>query len=135
MRITADTNLLVRIIVNDDTSQARAALRELEAAQMVFIPLPCLCEFVWVLDVAYGYPREQIATSVRAIIERSNVVTDLAVVAIGLRILDAGGDFADGVIAASGTAMGADRFMSFDRKAVARIKAVGLSAEIVSVSS
>lgn len=129
MRITADTNILVRVIVRDDIAQAQTALHVLEAADTVFITLPCLCEFVWVLESTYGLPRDEIALSVRAIVERSNVSTDLAAVPTGLRLLDAGGDFADGIIAAAGAAMGGDTFVSFDRNAVARIGAIGLSAQ------
>lgn len=128
MRITADTNILARIIVRDDIDQAQTALRVLESADAVFITLPCLCEFVWVLDSVYGLPRDKVAQSVRAIIERANVSADMAAITAGLRLLDAGGDFADGVIAAAGAAAGSETFVSFDRKAVARIGAIGLSA-------
>jgi predicted nucleic-acid-binding protein len=34
----------------------------------------------------------------------------------GLALLDAGGDFADGVIAYEGSWLGADAFVSFDKK-------------------
>jgi predicted nucleic-acid-binding protein len=41
----------------------------------------------------------------------------------------AGGDFADGVIAFEGQWLGANTFLSFDKKAVKLAKAQGLSAE------
>ena len=47
----------------------------------------------------------------------------------GLRVLDAGGDFADGVIAAAGAGMGAETFVSFDCRAVARVKEIGIPAK------
>lgn len=128
MRITADTNVLVRIIVADDLAQARLAARVLSEAETVFIPLPGLCEFVWVLDAVYRLRRAEIALAVRAIIERANVSTDIAAVNVGLDLLEAGGDFADGVIAAAGRGMGADSFVSFDRKALARVASLGVSA-------
>ncbi len=128
MRITADTNILVRIIVRDDAVQAQAALDLVEAAEAVFIPLPCLCEFAWVLDSVYGLPRGKIAQSIRGIASRGNVVFDETSVAAGLRLLDAGGDFADGAIASAGASMGADVFVSFDRKAVARLDGIGIAA-------
>ncbi len=40
-------------------------------------------------------------------------------------MLDAGGDFADGVIAHEGQWLGAETFVSFDRKAVEMLKAQG----------
>jgi predicted nucleic-acid-binding protein len=39
-----------------------------------------------------------------------------------LALLDAGGDFADGVIAYDGTWLGAETFVSFDKKAVSLLK-------------
>jgi predicted nucleic-acid-binding protein len=49
MKVTADTNLLIRIIVRDDERQARAATKLLESADVVALSIPCLCELVWVL--------------------------------------------------------------------------------------
>jgi len=135
MRITADTNILVRVIVLDDLAQARTALDILARAETVFLPLPCLCEFAWVLERTYGLSRQDIAASLRQIIQRGNVETDAQAVDAGLRVLDAGGDFADGVIASVGAQSGADKFVSFDRKAVARVKAIGMSAELVTIKT
>ncbi|SMH39849.1 type II toxin-antitoxin system VapC family toxin [Mesorhizobium australicum] len=135
MRITADTNILVRVIVLDDLAQARTALDILTRAETVFLPLPCLCEFAWVLERTYGLSRQDIAASLRQIIQRGNVETDAQAVDAGLRVLDGGGDFADGVIASVGAQSGADKFVSFDRKAVARVKAIGMSAELVTIKT
>ncbi|WP_163265937.1 type II toxin-antitoxin system VapC family toxin [Chelativorans alearense] len=129
MKVTADTNLLVRIVVRDDEAQARTALKLLAGAEAVAVSLPCFCEFVWVLDRIYRLSRDKIAMSVRMIMERGNVTTDTAAVTAGLRILDAGGDFADGVIAAAGLSLGGETFVSFDRKAVARLSAMGMPAQ------
>lgn len=128
MRITADTNILVRMIVRDDVAQAETALNVLESADAVFVPLPCICEFVWVLDSVYALPRDKVANSIRAIVLRANIVVDRAAVSAGLRLLDSGGDFADGVIASAGMAMGAETFVSFDRKAVIRLNKLGIAA-------
>ena len=130
MRITADTNVLVRLIVRDDLAQAETALTILESADAVVLPLPCLCEFAWVLERTYGLSKAQISASIQKITQRGNVEADTRTVGAGLGVLDAGGDFSDGIIAAAGVSMGADTFVSFDRKAVARVKAVGMSAEL-----
>lgn len=128
MKITADTNILVRVIVRDDVSEASTALRILENADAVVLPLPCLCEFAWVLERTYGLSRTLVAASLRGIIQRGNVQTDTEAVGTGLRVLDAGGDFGDGVIAATGAAMGGEMFVSFDRKAVSSLGAIGVPA-------
>nr|WP_295682692.1 hypothetical protein [uncultured Nevskia sp.] len=45
MKITVDTNILVRSIVRDDQKQAAAADRRLKSAGVIAVTLPCLCEF------------------------------------------------------------------------------------------
>lgn len=128
MKITADTNLLVRIVVRDDTAQARIAFDIVSTAERVAIPLSCLCEVVWVLQSVYGYKAVELAIAIRSIIEANNAVFDQSAVEAGLRVLAAGGDFADGVIAAAGRAMGGETFVSFDRKAIAYLNTLGLPA-------
>ena len=130
MKITADTNLLVRVIVRDEVSQAHSALRILAGSDAVVLPLPCLCEFVWVLTRTYSLSSAEVAAALRAITQRANVMTDTHAVDAGLRVLESGGDFADGVIAWMGASMGAEDFVSFDGKAVDRIKAIGLPATL-----
>jgi predicted nucleic-acid-binding protein len=50
----------------------------------------------------------------------------------GLAQLDAGGDFADGVIAHEGSWLGADTFISFDKTAVKLMEARGESVRLLS---
>jgi predicted nucleic-acid-binding protein len=50
----------------------------------------------------------------------------------GLAVLDAGGDFADGVIAYEGNWLGAETFVSFDKKAVKLMDAQGKPARLLS---
>jgi predicted nucleic-acid-binding protein len=128
MRITADTNLLVRMATRDDARQAQTAFKILTSAERIFVPLPCILEFVWVLESVYSYTRREIADALLTLIDAANVSTDISAVEAGLRIQAAGGDFADGVIASAGAAMGAEAFVSFDRKAVKRVADIGLVA-------
>lgn len=128
MRITADTNVLVRVLMNDDAEQARLARQVVGSAECVVIPLPVLCELVWVLARGYGVDRSEIAAALRALLDCEPVVTDRAGAEAGLSILEAGGDFADGAIAHSGRAVGGVTFVSFDAKAVALIAERGYDA-------
>jgi predicted nucleic-acid-binding protein len=50
----------------------------------------------------------------------------------GLSLLDAGGDFADGVIAYEGSWLGANTFVSFDKRPVRLLEAQGGSARLLS---
>ena len=53
MKITADTNVLVRAITGDDERQGKLAQAELAKADAIALALPALCELVWVLSQAY----------------------------------------------------------------------------------
>ena len=64
MNITVDTNILVRAITEDHAKQSRAAQRTLEAADLVAVGLPTLCELVWVLAKGYGLERREIGLAI-----------------------------------------------------------------------
>ena len=131
MKITADTNVLVRALTGDDARQSRIAQAVLAEADVVAVTLPALCELVWVLSQAYKITSAEIAIAVRRLIDSVNVVTNRPAVEAGLALLDAGGDFADGVIAHEGNWLGADIFASFDRKAVTLLEAGGEAARLL----
>src|SRR6266404_5342265 len=118
MRITADTNVLVRAVTEDHEDQSRAAQTALKKAELVAIPIPALCELVWVLSQGYKITSPDIAETIRRLIDGANVAVNRPAAEAGLALLDAGGDFADGVIAFEGSRLGAETFVSFDKSAV-----------------
>ena len=128
MRITVGTNVLLRAMVKDDETQAAVAQALLLRATVIAVPIPVLCEFVWVLRRGYGFGTNDIAAAIEAIIEIDVVVTDRPAAEAGLAALRAGGDFADGAIASQGERLGGAIFASFDRSAVARLRRDGASA-------
>jgi predicted nucleic-acid-binding protein len=132
VKLTADTNILVRAIVGDDARQSTAAQSELANAETVAVTLPALCELVWVLTRGYQVPSRAIAEAIRRLINGANVVVNRPAVEFGLALLDAGGDFADGAIAFEGRWLGADAFVSFDRAAVRLVAARGVDARLLS---
>ena len=132
MKITANTNALVRAITGDNPQQSKVAQTELKKADLVALALPALCELVWVLSQGYKIPSHDIAEAIRRLINSANVVVNRPAAEAGLALLDAGGDFADGVIAYEGSWLGADALVSFDKKAVKRMKAQGGSARLLS---
>jgi predicted nucleic-acid-binding protein len=131
MKITADTNVLVRAIMGDDVRQSKVAQAELANADLVALALPVLCELVWVLSQGYKISSTEIAEVIRRLMNAANVVVNRAAAEAGLDLLEAGGDFADGVIAFEGSWLGADAFVSFDKKAVKLIAAKGGSARVL----
>lgn len=131
MKITADTNVLVRAITEDNERQSKTAQKELENADVVALTLPALCELVWVLAQAYRIPSAEIREAIHRLINAANVVTNRPAVEAGLAMLDAGGDFADGVIAYEGNWLGAETFVSFDKTAVKLMEARGEVARLL----
>jgi predicted nucleic-acid-binding protein len=73
-----------------------------------------------------------IAKAIRAFIGDAKVVLNRAAADAGLAMLEAGGDFADGIIAHEGAWLGGEAFVSFDRKAVKLLDAQGKPARLVS---
>ncbi|MEO6216253.1 MAG: type II toxin-antitoxin system VapC family toxin [Sphingomonas sp.] len=128
MKITVDTNVLVRALVEDDAAQSRSAQDELESAELVALAIPALCELVWVLARHYKLPHRDIAAAIRRLLNAENVAADRTAIEAGLIMLDQGGDFADGVIADSGRWLGAETFVSFDKQAVQLLQAQGETA-------
>jgi len=131
MKITPDTNVLVRAVVKDDKKQARAASKLLQEAELIAIALPTLCEFVWVLRSVYQFGQRDISAAIEALLDAGNVAVNRAAVEAGLAIFRAGGDFADGLIAYEGSWMGAESFVSLDKKAVALLSMQGLQARLL----
>jgi predicted nucleic-acid-binding protein len=124
--------VLVRAAVRDDGPQTDAAASLLQEAELVALTLPALCEFAWVLSRSYKNTSSEIGAAIATLIGTENVVVDRAAVEAGLAVLDAGGDFADGVIAHEGRLLGGEVFVSFDKKAVSRLKFQGERAELLS---
>jgi predicted nucleic-acid-binding protein len=131
VNVTADTNVLVRAITGDDARQARIARATLEHADAVVLATPTLCELVWVLAQGYDAGAAEIGVVVRRLIAAANVVTNRPAAEAGLALLEAGGDFADGVIAYEGRRLGADVFISFDKKAVKLLEKSGEAARLL----
>ena len=131
MKIAVDTNVLVRAVVRDEPRQARVAAKVLTDAELIAVALPCLCELVWVLLRVYGFQSSDVATAIRALLATTNVKVNRPAAEAGLAVLEAGGDFADGVIAYEGHWLGGETFVSFDKKAVAILAAQGQPARLL----
>jgi predicted nucleic-acid-binding protein len=131
MKVTVDTNVLVRAVVRDDIAQANKAAKVLREAQLIAVSLPCLCEFVWVLMRVYNFQAADVALAIRALLAAENVQANRPAVEFGLAMLEAGGDFADGIMAFEGAWLGANTFVSFDKQAVTLLKAQNQVCELL----
>ena len=113
-----DTNVVIRLIAEDDMAQADKAQAIIEAGE-AFILKTVVMECEWVLRSLYGLKRPGIAASLRGILGLDGVIVeDAAVVERTLDWFEAGMDFADAMHLAS-TPSGAT-FVSFDRALAGR---------------
>ena len=132
MKISVDTNVLVRAVLQDDAKQAERASTLLREASLIAVSVPCLCELVWILRRGAKLSKEDVAMTLRDLLGAGNVVMNRPAVEAGLAILEAGGDFADGVMAYEGSWLGGETFVSFDRKAIELVARQGQAAQLLS---
>lgn len=128
VRIAADTNLLLRAILEDEPGQAAEAQTLIERAELIAVPIPVFCELVWTMGRQYKRSTDEIAGAIDAILGVATVVTDRPAVEAGLAVLRGGGDFADGVIAWHGATLGGTVLATFDKTAVRVLETCGFLA-------
>jgi predicted nucleic-acid-binding protein len=127
----ADTNVLLRFVLDDDPQQYKLALDALEKSETVAVTNHALCEMAWVLRSRYGVSRSAIAATIRGLLETRNVVLDSATVNAGMATLESGADFSDGVIDYEGRWLGGETFVSFDKRAVAALEKHGRKVKLL----
>ena len=131
MKISVDANVLARAVLQDDSAQCRRARKLLKDATLIAVSLPCLCELVWILCRGARLTKEDAAAAIRALFDTENVVMNRAAVESGLAILEAGGDFADGIMAHEGAWLGGETFVSIDKHAVTLLLQRGQAARLL----
>lgn len=120
-----DTNVLVRLLVNDDAAQFEASTAfvrtEADRGEPVLLSLLVLLEAEWVLRSRYGRGKDAIADAFSALLATTDLrFEDEASVEIALRRWRSGpADFADCLIAARNEALGCDATVTFDQRAAA----------------
>jgi predicted nucleic-acid-binding protein len=117
-----DANVLVRYLVGDDALQSRKAgrflRRECSASDPCLVNRIVLCELVWVLQRAYGYSRERIASTVEALLQvRQLVIEDHDEASTALKEFRAGAGFADLFLGQINRRLGCEYTVTFDRGA------------------
>ncbi|CAO3423843.1 PIN domain-containing protein [Azospirillum doebereinerae] len=121
--IGLDTNVLVRLIIEDDTAQAtlaRNAVRDAVAlGKRCFISHIVLVEFTWVMESVFDRPRSDICRFLDAILDNDDLcVEDESIASEALdRYRNGPAGFADALIAIGNHAKGCATTLTFDRKA------------------
>jgi len=86
VKIVADTNLLLRFVLNDDQVQYKKALDVMEQAEAVIVTNLALCELVWVLRSRYGVTRENIIAVITRLRETRKIAIDNVAIDTGLSV-------------------------------------------------
>lgn len=121
--IGLDTNVLVRFLTQDEPRQSRIATQligSLTEEEPGFVSSVVLAEIAWVLERAYGAPRDKIAEAVEGLLRSREVVVENASAAFrALTVYERGRrvQFADALIAEASALAGADRTVTFDARA------------------
>ncbi len=128
--IALDTNVLVRYLVCDDVQQAEAAralLESLTTERPGYVCREVTVEFVWVLERAYGFSRDRIATILEELVATEGLVIEEAddVARAAFRYRAAGAGFSDLMVLAAAERSGAHPLYTFDKKA-AQLEGVSL---------
>jgi len=117
-----DTNLLVRFLTRDDERQYRLASRAVashaESGEPLRIDATVLCELVRVLESAYGYGRDEVASALEALDGAHPVeieARDLARQATG-NYREGGGGFSDHLLGLRNRRAGCETTLTFDRR-------------------
>jgi predicted nucleic-acid-binding protein len=125
-----DTNILVRLVVDDDTEMARAAAGLLEAGPL-FVATTVVAETYWLLRSRLGFDRQQAFGLIRDLASHDAIHfenTDAVVAA--LEALESGLEFGDALHVLA-TPNGAT-FVTFDQQSVARWKRTSSSIHVTS---
>ena len=119
--IALDTNVLVRLVLQDDETQARAAERLVVKARReqthLFVADVVWCELVWVLTRRAGLSRGDIAAALDQLLRTELIVVAApAVIERSLAAYRKGkGDFADYFVREQARAIDAGDVVTFDR--------------------
>lgn len=131
--IAVDTNLLLRLVINDDETQhalAKAFFAERSASDPAYIGSIVMTEFVWLLTRRYRFAKDRVADLILAllqspdlVIERADLVEEAAILCRQPKV-----DFTDAFIAQLSLARGCRAVMTFDKDAAKRIPGMDLLA-------
>ena len=119
--IAVDTNVLLRLLIEDDPRQTLAARELLESIfaedEGCFVSDPVLCEIEWVLDSCYKASRARIVEALQELVANPHFIfVDRSAIRRALDAYRAGrADFSDYLVGSRARAQGARATYTFDR--------------------
>ncbi|WP_210241185.1 type II toxin-antitoxin system VapC family toxin [Mesorhizobium sp. B3-2-1] len=131
--IGIDTNVLLRMVLNDDAEQRAKALafgKGLSEDTPGFVSLIVLVEFSWSLISRYRMSREQVLAAIQRLLKiRTLVFEDFDAIVIALERSNMPQvDFADALIAEHNRNAGCSHTVTFDLRAARSIASMELLA-------
>ena len=116
--IALDTSVLIRFITEDDPRQAAASRALLDAlGETFFASDVVLVELVWTLRRLYHFSRDETATVLQSLLDRTDfVVEDRQETQRAVRNMARGRDFADALILSKARTKGCSRLATFDEE-------------------
>ena len=121
--IALDTNLLVRLLTNDDPRQAAKVEAWLKGNATpktpAYVDHVVLCELGWVLERSYGYDRAEVHAALAALLEQDHLKVESPGLVRQALMLYADGpaDFSDYLLAVRAQAAGYSPVLTLDKKA------------------
>lgn len=113
-----DTNVLVRLVMEDDPDQAQRARSFLRRNAPVYVSQLCLMEFAWVLGSVYQRPKGAILQALRTFLENADLEPEAPAVleAALIRWEASEADLPDCLLLEGTLAQGKAPLGTFDRK-------------------
>ena len=128
-----DTNVVVRLLTNDDPQQRRKAVGFVERLgpdHVTFVSLVAVIELDWALRSKLGFSRVDTITAISRLLQSRGLAFehhDLILTALDL-VLSKNADFADALIACRSLEVGCQAIKTFDKKAASRVPGMELLA-------
>lgn len=119
--IALDTNVLLRLLLQDDASQVSKARKELEpfddSAEGIFINDVVLAETLWTLRGRYRLSKDDLLLALRGLLDTAAFAFEnRTVIQAAVSIYEASAaDFSDCLVAAKNAAAGCEYTATFDR--------------------
>ena len=119
--IGLDTNVLLRILVDDGSPQVatarRFAVEQTSAGHTLYVDQIVLVEAVWVLESVFAYGKAQVVAALDALLNNASYVVERrdTAAAAWTKFRDGRADYSDCLIAANHAAAGCAFTATFDR--------------------
>lgn len=125
--IALDTNVLLRYLVQDDSTQSPKATeiieRRLTRQEPGFVSLVCVLEIVWVLGSLYKLSRSEIADEIELLLaaDTFQVQNEQEIYQGVIALRNGTGTFEDALISGLGAWWGCSATLTFDQNAAKRL--------------